>query len=428
MEPMLDTRNIDDLINDLGPLASGDIWLGTMNHLTRIKKEADERLLQEIGIIEDGQRPEMLTAIYNTYKDNPKIKWKTDAWKIIETYLISGRFSGWEKEIIKTEDGTEIEATVPLIISTSRRTDIPGFYSDLFIESLRKGYLEKSNPYFQIEEPISFTQTRLIVFWTKNPEPMFKYLDEIDEMGIGYYFQYTLNDYEKDLEPNLVSLQKRIDYFKALSKKIGEKRVIWRFDPLILTDQISKKNLVDKVHGIMLQLKGHTKKLVISFCDYYKKAVRKLDDAGVKYRVFSEDDKNYVAKHLGEMGKEFGIEVATCAEEDDLLSYGISRNKCIDDALILKEFSKDDVLMEFIGDGTGLKDLSQRKLCGCIVSEDIGRYDTCLHNCTYCYACGSEKAVKNNVDRISKKCEMLSRDSEKSEPAMKESTAAEYAN
>jgi len=398
MEPMLDTPNIEVLIKDLNPLVSKDIWLGTMNHLAQIRKGADERLIQEIGIIENNQRPEMLAAIYNTYKDNSKIKWKTDAWKIIESYLISGRFSGWDKERIQTEDGTEIEATTPLIISASRATDLPGVYSDWFIERLRQGYLVKRQPRnTQIIEHISFSKTRLIVFWTKNPKPMFKHLDEIDKMGIGYYFQYTLNDYDTDnFEPNVPSLQKRINYFKTLSDKIGKERVIWRFDPLILTDQISRENLVEKVHNIMCQLTGYTEKLVISF----------LKKARIKYRDFAEDYKNYVAKHLGEMGKEFRIKVATCAEENDLLRYDIDKNKCIDDALIRKVFSKDTALMEFIGDGTGLEH-ELRPGCGCIVSKDIGERNTCLHLCKYCYANDSENAVKENFKRISQTGEML---------------------
>lgn len=322
---------------------------------------------------------------------------------------IGKRFSGWDKEGIQTKDGTEIEATAPVIISASRATDLPGFYSDWFIERLRQGYLVKRHPRnSKIAETISFSKTRLIVFWTKNPEPMFKYLDEIDQKGIGYYFQYTLNDYEKDnLEPNLPSLQKRIDYFKTLSEKIGKERVVWRFDPLILTDLISKEKLVEKVHGIMSQLTGYTEKLVISFCDYYGKVVRNLINAGINYRGFSEDEKNYVAKHLGEMGKEFGIEVATCAENNGLSPYGIGRNKCIDDDLIRRVFSKDTALMEFIGDGTGLKDKGQRTLCGCIVSKDIGEYNTCLHLCKYCYANYSEETVKKNFERISQTGEML---------------------
>jgi len=139
----------------------------------------------------------------------------------------------------------------------------------------------------------------------------------------------------------------------------------------------------------------------------YKKVVKNLNDAGIKYRDFSEGDKNYVAKHIGEMGKKCGIEVAACAEKDDLSQHGIGRNKCIDDDLIRRVFSKDDVLLQFIGDGTGKKDPGQRELCGCIVSKDIGEYHTCLHLCRYCYANFSEKAVKKNFKRISQTGEML---------------------
>jgi len=122
------------------------------------------------------------------------------------------------------------------------------------------------------------------------------------------------------------------------------------------------------------------------------------------------------------------MEVATCAQEEYLSQHGIGENKCIDDALILKEFSEDTALMEFIGDGKGLTDCGQRTLCGCIASKDIGERNTCLHLCEYCYANDSENAVKENFKRISRTGEMLLPDSEKSEPAMKEPTAAEYAN
>jgi DNA polymerase III subunit gamma/tau len=166
------------------------------------------------------------------------------------------KFKGWEKVKIITDDGLEKEATAPIIISASRATDLPAFYSDWFMDRLRKGYLVKRYPRNPKKtEHISFSNTRLIVFWTKNPEPMFKHLDEIEKMGFGFYFQYTLNDYEGDnLEPNVPPLRERIDCFKKLSKRIGKEKVIWRFDPLIITDVITGEKLADKVRGIMTQL------------------------------------------------------------------------------------------------------------------------------------------------------------------------------
>ena len=235
-------------------------------------------------------------------------------------------------------------------------------------------------------------------------------MDEIEQMGIGCYFQYTLNDYgDENLEPNVPPLKKRIDTFKRLSKRVGKERVIWRFDPLILTDTIKLKTLVEKIHGIMTQLSGYTEKLVISFmqADRHKKVVKNLNKAGVKYRDFSTDDRYYLAGYLAAMGKAFGVEIAACAEETDFSSFGIAQNKCIDDHLIKRVFSHDNALMEFIGTGKGLKDLGQRKTCRCIVSKDIGEYHTCQHLCIYCYANVSEKAVWRNVRRITQSGEML---------------------
>jgi hypothetical protein len=321
------------------------------------------------------------------------------------------KFSGWDKTDIEKPDGTQVEAITPVIISASRHTDLPAFYGEWLMNGLRRGYLQRPMPRNPTEtEYISFEKTRLIVFWTKNPQPIFQYLDEIDKMGIGNYFQYTLNDYEAEgYEPNLPPLNQRIEAFKNLSKRIGREKVIWRFDPLILSNLITKETLVDRVYEVAKHLSGHTRKLVISFltAGKHRKVVRNLTDKGVKYSDFTAADVNFVASRLGQISKEYGIEVATCADGQDLSFYGVGHNKCVDDMLIRRVFNQDERLMSFIGDGRKLKDSGQRKLCGCIVSKDIGEYHTCPHLCLYCYANISEKAVKNNIERIDQRGEML---------------------
>ena len=308
---------------------------------------------------------------------------------------------------VKSEDNPEPNFNAPVIISASRRTDIPAFHSEWFMERLRQGRVIWENPYNGQETISSFDKTRLIVFWTKNPEPIFDYLDEIDNLGLNYYFQFTLNDYEdENLEPNIPPLAERIKIFQQLSKRIGKERVIWRFDPLILTDAITKEKLVEKVYGIGKQLSRFTEKLVFSFVKI-KKAKKNLDAAGIKYRYFSDDDINYLAEKLGGIGRELGIEVAACAEEFDLSSYGIAPNKCIDDGLIRRVFSHDKTLMEFVSVKKNLTAIGQQKHCGCIKSTDIGYYDTCKHFCRYCYANKSEKIVKNNLRRIDNTSERL---------------------
>jgi DNA repair photolyase len=315
-------------------------------------------------------------------------------------------FSGWQKVIITTPSG-KTEGIAPVIISASRATDIPAFYADWFMHRLKTGYVKWFNRFNGRARYVFFDKTRAIVFWTKNAEPMIKHLPELDTRGINYYFTYTLNDYENEtLEPNVPPLRQRIDTFKRLSDTIDKGRLVWRFDPLILTSSITVDALLDKIYGIGKQIHAHTGKLVISFIDInlYKKVRHNLMSAGFKdCKEFTFEDMKGIARGLQEINKEWNINIATCAETADLSQYGIKHNKCIDDELIIRQFSHDRELMDFLGvpSETGerrqvLKDSGQRKDCGCIPSKDIGQYDTCVHGCIYCYANTSPKIARMN--------------------------------
>lgn len=296
----------------------------------------------------------------------------------------------------------------PIIVSASRSTDIPAFYANWFLERLKAGYCVWVNPFNQERYRVSFEDMRMIVFWSKNPSPMLERLDEIEKLGFKqYYFQFTLNDYVKEgLEPNVPSVDTRIDTFKRLADRIGRERVIWRFDPLLLTDCITPDVLLERIKSIGEQLKDYTAKLVFSFIDIsaYQKVCRNL--AGLGVREFLPEEQVQFVRGLAELNKELGLELATCGELADLSEYGVKHNKCIDDELMMRLFHEDAALMEFIGAEYDLfngwqikkskKDKGQRKACGCIVSKDIGAYNTCSHLCKYCYANASDKAVVNN--------------------------------
>ena len=145
-----------------------------------------------------------------------------------------------DKTFITTDDGKQVEATAPVIISASRSTDIPAFYAKWFFNRLAKGYCVWYNPFNQQPMYVSFKKCKVVVFWTKNPAPIIPYLPELDKRGIHYYFQVTLNDYEQEgFEPNVPSVKSRIATFRLLSELIGKERVIWRFDPLIVTPQLT---------------------------------------------------------------------------------------------------------------------------------------------------------------------------------------------
>ena len=153
-----------------------------------------------------------------------------------------------EKVTITIDNGEQVEASAPVIISASRSTDIPAFYAKWLFNRLAKGYCAWYNPFNQQKMYISFKSCKVIVFWTKNPKPILPYLNILDEMGIHYYFQVTLNDYEHEgFEPNVPAIEERIETFKHLSQLIGKERVIWRFDPLIITPTIGPRELLKRI-------------------------------------------------------------------------------------------------------------------------------------------------------------------------------------
>ena len=332
---------------------------------------------------------------------------------------------------ITLDDGSVVETTMhPVIVSASRATDIPAFYADWFFYRLRKGYSAWINPFNNKKGYVSYQDTRFIVFWSKNPKPLLEHLDELDKRGIGCYIQYTLNDYTVDgLEKNVRPLAERIDTFKRLVERLGKERVIWRFDPLVLTDKISANALLDKIERIGDQLKGYTEKLVFSFADIasYRKVKYNLKASNINYREWNEPDMVDFAKRLVELNKKWGFTLATCGEKIDL--PGVVHNSCIDHDLIIRLAHKDKALMDYLGvtkvpvqrdmfgnvdlpqgtilldDGTAaiqrkkMPDKGQREACGCMVSKDIGQYNTCPHQCEYCYANASKELATENWHR-----------------------------
>lgn len=307
----------------------------------------------------------------------------------------------------------------PVIISASRSTDIPAFYADWLLERLKAGYSVWVNPFNQERYRVSFADTRMIVFWSKNPKPMLERLDEMEMLGFRqYYFQFTLNDYVAEgLEPNVPPVVERIDTFRRLAKRIGKERVIWRFDPLLLSDSLTVDVLLEKIAAIGHELQGATEKLVFSFADVqaYRKVSKNL--SGTDCREFSFDEKIEFAKGLRDVNLSLGLEMATCAEDIELSEYGIKHNKCVDDDLMVRLFHDDVKLMDFLGAEYDMfngwqikkskKDKGQRKACGCIVSKDIGAYNTCPHLCRYCYANSSERIVVKNYAQHNNLAESL---------------------
>ncbi len=319
-----------------------------------------------------------------------------------------------KKQIITLQDGSKVEAQVPIIISASRSTDIPAFYSDWFVSRWEKGYIKWTNPFNGQPLYVSFKNARCVVFWTKNPKTFMKHLDWCDKNIPNYYFQFSLNDYDKEkYEAKVPSVESRIKTFKELSQRLGKKRVVWRYDPLILTKDIDVNELLRRVENIGNQIHEFTEKLVFSFVDIsiYKKVQSNLNKENVPYIEWTEELMEEFASKLCNINKSWGLHLGTCSEKIDLDKYGIVHNKCIDDDLMIDLFSEDKELMDFLGveitpadlfsDGEviktkKLKDKGQREDCGCIMAKDIGAYNTCPHECNYCYANASKDIAKKN--------------------------------
>ena len=336
----------------------------------------------------------------------------------------------WKKTEITIDGGRKVLAQTPEIISASRSTDIPAFYADWFFRRLEKGYSVWKNPFNGKLSYVSYEKTRFIVFWSKNPRPLLGYIHILEERNIKCYIQYTLNDYDNEKLEKVPSLEKRIETFKLLVNRLGNGAVVWRFDPLILTDNISIEDLLAKVQYIGDQLKGYTEKLVFSYADIalYKKVEANLKKSKIPYHEWTESQMEIFAQKLSKMNVErkWNYSLATCGEKIDIKKYGIEHNRCIDGDLITKIAWKDSELMNFmkvkINDlptltffddvtipqgaimlpnnkyfiSTHKKDSGQREQCGCMVAKDIGEYNTCPHLCEYCYANSSKETALNN--------------------------------
>ena len=280
-----------------------------------------------------------------------------------------------------------------MILSVSRRCDIPAFFGEWFVNRLKEGFVCVRNPYNRgfVSKILLDPQTvDCIVFWTKNAAPFLQYLPQITDMGYRFYIQHTLTPYDSSIERNIGDKESIVQTFCALSQRIGKERVIWRYDPILLTSGISVDWHIEKFREMCEKLCDYIETVVISFLDEYKK----LDK--VKYKAPNQDEMLAIGKAFAEIAQEYCLRIQTCAEAVSI--SGIEKGACIDKSLIERSC------------GYPLstkKDRSQRGECLCAESIDIGEYDTCAHFCEYCYANNRLKTIESKMKAHDPKSPLL---------------------
>ena len=261
-----------------------------------------------------------------------------------------------------------------MILSASRRTDIPCCYAQWMINRLREGSVCVRNPYRRTQVsriPLSPHVIDCIVFWTKDPAPLLPYLDEMEAMGYRFYFQFTLTPYGKDVEQNLRDKAEIVKTFHFLAAKIGRERIKWRYDPIILNGSFDLDYHKTQFESLCQQLASDTESVTISFVDWYNR------HQGRNLRVVTYEEMAELSSYIAEIARRFGIAASACCEQTDFTSFGVKRASCI---------SKETVEQLCGCPIPARRDKNQRKGCGCVESVDIGAYQTCLNGCTYCYA------------------------------------------
>ena len=271
-----------------------------------------------------------------------------------------------------------------MIISASRRTDIPALYSEWFMNRLAEGHFlipNPRNPNRLSRIDVSPENVDCIAFWTKNPIPMLDKLGQMDAMGYPSYIQFTLTPYEKAVEPGLPAKSELLQAFVDLSKQIGAVRSVWRYDPIIIDARHSVEWHIGQFAQMCKRLHTYTQRCVISFVDPYK-------SLGNSFAALTRAEMTGIASAFSAISAKYGIVIYTCAEEIDLSHYGIQHGACIDQRLI------GQIINRCI---SAKSDANQRTACCCIESVDIGAYDTCPHGCSYCYATSGMKTVMRRV-------------------------------
>ena len=270
-----------------------------------------------------------------------------------------------------------------MILNVSGRTDIVAFYTNWFMNRYKEGYIDVRNPFYRKQvSRIYFKDVDAILFCTKNPIPILKYLKQIDKPIL---FHVTLTPYKNDIEPGIPPKGKIIEAIKKLSEIIGKDNLYFWYDPIFLNDKYNLEYHKKAFNHMCTLLNGYVNKIIVSFIDDYKNVRKNINV--LKMKEFTKQDYKEIGTSFSKSAKENGMTVQTCFEEENLIEYGFIKGECLSQS------------MAYILTGkTNFPKWKARKgsRCECVQMVDIGDYNSCRHFCKYCYANYDENRVNNN--------------------------------
>ncbi len=281
-----------------------------------------------------------------------------------------------------------------MVLNVSGRTDIVAFYTEWFMNRYKEGFVDVRNPFNpKLVSRIYFSDVDAIVFCTKNPIPILKYIDKIKQPIL---FHITLTPYKKDIEPNVLPKGTIIESIKKISKLIDKDNIYVRYDPIFISDKYNLDYHIKSFDSLCSKLNGYVKHIIISFMDDYKNV--KKNDYIIKSKQITDLDYEIIGKNFSKIAECYNMTIQTCSEERNLVEYGFQKKDCISHELAFKLTGK-----------TNFKSWKARKNknCKCIEMVDIGMYNTCKHYCKYCYANYDEKYIEKNVKLHDKNSSLL---------------------
>lgn len=279
------------------------------------------------------------------------------------------------------------------IISASRRTDIPAFYSKWFLNRIQAGFCHWLNPFSRQVYRVSLLpeDCLAVVFWTRNPKPLLPHLDFLSKQGYYFYFHFSLLGYPKAIETHNPSLEQSIATFRELSNLISPERVQWRYDPIILSDVTPISKHLEQFDFLSRHLADYTKRCYFSFVDFYGKTERNLKQVsqqhGVTFQRSCLEEQRRLIQQMRDIAAPRGITLYSCCE-DALIGEGVEKAHCLD-MDVIRTLRTDTQCR--------LKAAPTRQDCGCVESVDIGAYETCIFGCAYCYATNSRNSALQKI-------------------------------